>query len=69
MGEKEILQAIKDNNLYGFIANNYNQISKEKLKDLILELDFIITEEFDIKNTELNNTLIEYLTEYKGWGE
>ena len=69
MGEKEILQAIKNNNLYGFIANNYYQIKPEKLKDIILELYFITTEEFDIKNTELNNTLIEYLTEYKGWEE
>ena len=69
MGEKEILQAIKDNKLYSFIANNYYQIKAEKLKDIILELYFLVTEEFNIHDKELNNKLIEYLEEYKGWGE
>ena len=69
MGEKEILQAIKNNNLYGFIANNYYEIDKEKLKDIILELYFIVTEEFNINDKELNDKLIEYLEEYKGWEE
>ena len=69
MGEKEILQAIKDNKLYGFISNNYYEIDKEKLKDIILELYFIVTEEFNINDKELNDKLIEYLEEYKGWEE
>lgn len=69
MGEKEILQAIKDNKLYDFIANNYYQIKTEKLKDIILELYFLVTEEFDVNDKELNNKLIEYLEEYKGWEE
>ena len=69
MGEKEILQAIKNNNLYGFIANNYYQIKPEKLKDIILELFFITTEEFNVNDKELNNKLIEYLTEYRNWEE
>ena len=34
----EIMKAIEENRLYDFIANNYWNISKEELKDVILEL-------------------------------
>ena len=37
--ENKILQAIKDDELYGFIANHYYEISKEKIEDLIKTID------------------------------
>ena len=34
--EKEIIQAIKEDRLYDFIANHYWEIDREILKDLML---------------------------------
>lgn len=68
--ENKILQAIKDGELYGFIANNYYEISKEKLKDIILEMYFLITTEYkkDVDEKELNDKLIKSLKEYRNFG-
>lgn len=33
----EIMKAIEENTIYDFIANNYWQMSKEELKDVLLE--------------------------------
>lgn len=69
--ENKILQAIKDGELYGFIANHYYEISKEKLKDIILEMYFLITTEYkkEIDEKELNDKLIEALKEFRNFGE
>ena len=40
--EKEIIQAIKEDRLYDFIANHYWEIKPEMLKDLILEIYYIL---------------------------
>ena len=40
--EKEIIQAIKKGKLYDYIANNFYKISKEDLRDLILEIIYMI---------------------------
>lgn len=66
MEEKEILKGLKSGRPYDFIANNYYNISKEKLKDIILEL----LAQFDGKIYEsVVNELVENLVEYKGWEE
>ena len=38
----EIIQAMKDNHLYDYVANNYYNFSKEELRDIILELDYLL---------------------------
>lgn len=40
--EKEIIQAIKEDRLYDFIANNYWRMSAEMSRDLLLELIYEI---------------------------
>lgn len=40
--KEKILQAIKEDTLYDCVANNYYQMSKEELKDLVLELAYHI---------------------------
>ena len=37
----EIMKAIEENKLYDFIANNYWNMTKEELKDVILELAWV----------------------------
>ena len=34
----EIMKAIEENRLYDFIANNYWRMSKDELKDVLLEV-------------------------------
>lgn len=36
--KEEIMKAIEEKRLYDFIANNYWQMSKEELKDVLLEV-------------------------------
>ena len=71
--EGEILQAIKEDRLYDYIANNYYKISQEKLKDIILELYYIYRCE-TIEDTEenakqCNEHIAEYLIENRDWEE
>lgn len=67
--EREILQAIREDRLYDYIANNYYKISQEKLKDIILEIYYIYRCE-TIKNVkECNNKIANYLIENKCWEE
>lgn len=52
MNEKEILKGLK-NASYDFIANNYYKLSKEQLKDILLEYIYVAdkdTEEEAIDN-------------------
>lgn len=41
--EQEIRKAILDGNLYDYVADNYYSMSKEQLKELILNLDWVAT--------------------------
>ena len=69
--EKEILQAIKNDNFYDFIANNYMKIEKEKMKDLILEIYYIFkyetTLEIEENFKQTNEKIIDYLIENRDW--
>lgn len=72
--EKEIIQAIKEDRLYDFIANHYWEIKPELLKDLILELTYEIyfnSYEYDSKESKqgLNENLIESLKQNRDWEE
>lgn len=50
----EILNAIKENKLYDYIANNYWKIEKEIIADLLKECIWLLGEE---KNIELVDNL------------
>ena len=71
--EEEILQAIREDRLYDFIANNYYKISQEKLKDIILELYYIYRcetiEETEENIKQCNEKIADYLIENKAWEE
>lgn len=71
--EKEIIQAIKEDRLYDFIANNYWRIKPEMLKDLILEIYYIFRYETDLdieeNFKEINENIIECLKENRDWEE
>ena len=40
--QEELIQAIEEDCLYDWIASNYWKLSKEELKDIILELDYAL---------------------------
>lgn len=71
--EQEIIQAIKDNNLYDYISNNYWKMSKEHLRDLILEIIymFYFDYEYSIEGDRqlLNKHIVECLKENREWEE
>lgn len=49
--------------LYEFVANNYNNLTKEQLKELILNLDYILYSTFskktykDLESKAINETM------------
>ena len=69
--ENEILQAIKEDRLYDFIANNYWQIEREILRDLILEIYYIFKYETSLETREhfkgINKKIIQSLKENRDW--
>ena len=69
--EQEILQAIKEDRLYDFIANNYWQIEREILRDLILEIYYIFKYETSLETREhfkgINKKIIQSLKENRDW--
>ena len=69
--EQEILQAIKEDRLYDFIASNYWKIEKETLRDLILEIYYIFKYETSLETREhfkgINKKIIESLKENRDW--
>ena len=73
MSEKEILNAIKNDKFYGFVAENYYKMSVSQLKDLILELYYIVRHETIEQTKEsatmFNEKFAEYLVENKNWEE
>ena len=58
---EQLKEAVSNHNIYDFIANNYWKMSKEELKDIILELDFTIYSV--VKNETLKNSIYEELDE------
>ena len=42
MMKDKVIQAIKENKLYDFIASHYWEMDRCDLKDIILELDYIL---------------------------
>lgn len=71
--EQEIIQAIKKGKLYDYIANNFYKISKEDLKDLILEIIYMIYYDYeysiDTDRQLLNEHIVECLKENREWEE
>ena len=71
--EKEIIQAIKEDRLYDFIANNYYIIDKEIMRDLLLEIYYIFKYETSLEIEEhfkqTNEKIIDYLIENRDWEE
>lgn len=64
--QKEILKGLKSGKPYDYIASNYYNMSKEDLKDIILEL----LAQFDGKQYQsVVDTLCENLVEYRSWEE
>lgn len=71
--EKEIIQAIKEDKLYDFIANHYWEIKPEILKDLILEIYYMLRYE-RLEETEesiemFKENLIYSLMQNRDWEE
>ena len=69
--EKEIIQAIKEDRLYDFIANNYTDIDKCQLKDLILELYYMIRYDYvyglECDEKIMNKYIAKCLKENRNW--
>jgi len=53
MDEQEIRQAIKDKMLYDYVANHYYEMSKEQLKELLLNAIWVGTTNNDLFYDEL----------------
>ena len=71
--EKEIILAIKKGKLYDYIASNFYKISKEDLRDLILEIIYMIYYDYeysiDGNRQLLNEHIVECLKENREWEE
>lgn len=71
--EQEIIQAIKKGKLYDYISNNYWKMSKEHLRDLILEIIYMIYFDYeysiDVDRQLLNEHIVESLKENRDWEE
>lgn len=70
--ESEIIKAIKEDQLYGFVSSNYHKMSKEELRDLILELFYMIRYDYvySVASGEIvNKYIIECLQENRDWHE
>lgn len=71
--EQEIIQAIKKGKLYDYIANNFYKISKEDLRDWILEIIYMIYYDYeysiDADRQLLNEHIVECLKENREWEE
>lgn len=73
MEYEEIIEAIRDDRLYGFIANNFYKMDKEQLRDIILELYYMIRYDYVYGNDNdekiLNENIVECLKENREWEE
>lgn len=69
--ENEIVKAIKEDRLYDFIANHYREIDRAILRDLILEIYYILRYE-RVEDEEESiemflGDLVYYLKENRDW--
>lgn len=62
--KKDIMEAIKNNNLYDYIAGNYWRIEDDTLIQLLKECIYLLQKEED---TQTNKQLIENLKDFQGW--
>ena len=75
--EQEIMQAIKEDRLYDFIANNYWKIEREVLRDLILEIYYVLLYDTELEIDadvdevfkERNSKIMKSLIENRDWSE
>lgn len=71
--EKEIMQAIKEDRLYDFIANHYWEMEKEVARDLLMEIYYALRYETDVDLSsnmrETRENLIESLKQNRDWEE
>ena len=71
--EKEILQAIKDDMLYDYITRNYQKLSPETMRDLILEIYYVARCETVEDNKECINIfkdqIVNNLIDMRDWEE
>ena len=71
--EKEIIEAIKEDRLYDFIANHYWEIDRAVMRDLILEIYYILRYERTIEEEEsienLKDNIVESLKQNRDWEE
>ena len=44
MDTKELRKALHDGTFYDYVANHYYEMTKDQLKELILNLDWVATE-------------------------
>ena len=54
----EVMKAIQENRLYDFIANHYWEMSKEELKDILLEVIWNCNED-GVMNLSIASSLSE----------
>lgn len=58
-----LLNEGRNTSLYEFIANNYNNLTKEQLKELVLNLDYVLYFTFrgkaylDLENKAISETM------------
>jgi hypothetical protein len=67
---EELKKAFAEGTLYDFIANNYYAFTKDELKELILNLDWVATEGMnDAQTKEFYKTVEEELENRDFWAE
>lgn len=63
--ENEIIQALKDDTFYDYIANNYYKIPREFMKDLLQEIYYFLR--YADLDKEVNNIIISGLEKNRDW--
>ena len=61
--KKDIMEAIKNNRLYDFIASNYWRLDNNIIIELLKECIYTL----DLDNTKTQKQLIDNLQEFEGW--
>lgn len=65
----KILKAIRENDFYSLISGSIQDIDKDDLRDLLLEMYLIIKGLHEDEMEEINTLLINNLMDYKEWEE
>ena len=63
----EIIENIENGCLYGYIENNYTKLEKSELKDLILEMYYILIDR--IEEEIIDTEIIDNLENHAGWNK